>query len=67
MLFTGSIAVWANFFLAALLRGGGDAATPGRYMLIFSLLQIPLRGVLALGIGDWTGSAWPAPPSPRRP
>ena len=55
VLFTGSIAVWANFFLAALLRGGGDAATPGRYMLISSLLQIPLSGVLALGIGDWHG------------
>ncbi len=28
VLFTGSIAVWANFFFSALLRGGGDAATP---------------------------------------
>ena len=37
VLFTGSIAVWANFFLAALLRGGGDAATPGRYMLLSSV------------------------------
>ena len=61
MLFTGSIAVWANFFLAALLRGGGDAATPGRYMLIFSLLQIPRRGVLALGIGDWPGLGMAGP------
>ena len=61
VLFTGSIAVWANFFLAALLRGGGDAATPGRYMLIFSLLQIPLSGVLALGIGDWRGLGMAGP------
>jgi putative MATE family efflux protein len=61
VLFTGSIAIWANFFLSALLRGGGDAATPGRYMLIFSLLQIPLSGVLALGIGDWPGLGMAGP------
>ncbi len=61
VLFTGSIAVWANFFFAALLRGGGDAATPGRYMLIFSLAQVPLSGVLALGIGDWPGLGMAGP------
>jgi putative MATE family efflux protein len=61
VLFTGSAAVWANFFFAALLRGGGDAATPGRYMLIFSVLQIPLSGVLALGIGDWNGLGMAGP------
>jgi putative MATE family efflux protein len=61
VLFTGSIAVWANFFLAALLRGGGDAATPGRYMLISSLIQIPLSGLLALGIGDWNGLGMAGP------
>ncbi len=55
VLFSGAIVVWANFFLAALLRGGGDAATPGRYMLIFSIAQVPLSGVLALGIGSWPG------------
>jgi len=55
VLFPGSIAVWANFFLSALLRGGGDAATPGRYMLIFSILQVPLSGILALGLFDWPG------------
>jgi putative MATE family efflux protein len=55
VLFTGAIAVWASFFFAALLRGGGDAATPGRYMLLFSVAQVPLSGVLALGLGDWPG------------
>jgi Na+-driven multidrug efflux pump len=55
VLFTGAIAVWASFFLAALLRGGGDAATPGRYMLLSSVAQVPLSGVLALGVGDWSG------------
>jgi len=61
VLFTGSIAIWANFFFAALLRGGGDAATPGRYMLVFSVAQVPLSGVLALGIGDWPGIGMAGP------
>lgn len=61
VLFSGSIAVWANFFFSALLRGGGDAATPGRYMLISSLAQIPLSGVLALGVGDWPGLGMAGP------
>ncbi len=59
--FTGALAVWANFILSAVLRGGGDAATPGRYMLIFSLVQIPLSAVLALGIGDWHGIGMAGP------
>ncbi len=61
VLFTGSIAIWANFFLSALLRGGGDAATPGRYMLISSFVQVPLSYVLALGIGDWPGLGMAGP------
>jgi putative MATE family efflux protein len=61
VLFSGSIVIWANFFFSALLRGGGDAATPGRYMLIFSLLQVPLSGVLALGVGDWPGLGMAGP------
>jgi putative MATE family efflux protein len=61
VLFTGSIAIWANFFLSSLLRGSGDAATPGRYMLVSSVVQIPLSGVLALGIGDWAGFGMAGP------
>ncbi len=61
MLFSGSIFIWANFFLSALLRGGGDAATPGRYMLISSIAQVPLSYVLALGIGGWTGMGMAGP------
>jgi putative MATE family efflux protein len=61
VLFSGAIATWANFFFAALLRGGGDAATPGRYMLIFSIAQVPLSGVLALGIGSWPGLGMAGP------
>jgi putative MATE family efflux protein len=61
VLFTGALAIWANFFLSALLRGGGDAATPGRYMLLSSIAQVPLSYVLALGIGDWPGLGMAGP------
>ncbi len=61
VLYSGSIFIWANFFLSALLRGGGDAATPGRYMLISSIAQVPLSYVLALGIGGWPGMGMAGP------
>ncbi len=61
VLFSGALAIWANFFLSALLRGGGDAATPGRYMVLWSLVQIPLSYVLALGIGGWPGLGMAGP------
>jgi putative MATE family efflux protein len=61
VLFSGSILIWANFFLSALLRGGGDAATPGRYMLMSSIAQVPLSYVLALGIGGWPGLGMAGP------
>jgi putative MATE family efflux protein len=61
VLFAGSIVIWANFFLSSLLRGSGDAATPGRYMLISSVVQIPLSGVLALGVGGWPGFGMAGP------
>ncbi len=61
VLFSGSLFIWANFFLSALLRGGGDAATPGRYMLFSSIAQVPLSYVLALGIGDWPGFGMAGP------
>jgi putative MATE family efflux protein len=61
VLFSGAIVIWANFFLSALLRGGGDAATPGRYMLFSSVAQVPLSYVLALGAGDWPGLGMAGP------
>ena len=61
VLFTCSIAVWMNFFLSSLLRGGGDAATPGRFMLLSSICQVPLSYVLALGIGSWSGIGMAGP------
>jgi len=61
VLFTCSIAIWVNFFLSSLLRGGGDAATPGRFMLLSSICQVPLSYVLALGIGSWSGIGMAGP------
>jgi putative MATE family efflux protein len=61
IVFSGALIPWATFFLSALLRGGGDAVTPGRYMLLGSLAQVPLSYVLALGIGDWHGIGMAGP------
>jgi putative MATE family efflux protein len=47
--------MWLGAFLAALLRGGGDSATPARVGALFSLSYVPLAALLALGFGDWPG------------
>jgi Na+-driven multidrug efflux pump len=47
--------VWVGAFLAAMLRGGGDSATPARYGLLGSLTYILLSGLLSLGSGGWAG------------
>ena len=49
--FSGAPAV-VEPFLSALLRGGGNAATPSRIGVVMSLVYIPLLGVLTLGIGE---------------
>jgi putative MATE family efflux protein len=54
-LFLGAIAHWAMFGLSAAMRGAGNAALPGKAMLIGSLAQIPLTYVLVLGMGGWSG------------
>ena len=53
--FSGGVVLWLVAFLSALLRGGGNAATPGRIGIAMSLAYIPLLGVLTLGLGDWPG------------
>ena len=53
--FSGAILLWIQPFLSALLRGSGNAATPGRVGVAMSLAYIPLLGVLVLGVGDWPG------------
>ena len=55
VIFTGAVAIWANAFSAALLRGGGDTATPARVGLLASIAYVPLSGILTLGIADWPG------------
>ena len=52
-IFAGAAAHWAMFALSAILRGAGNAALPGKAMLLSSLLQIPLTYVLARGVGGW--------------
>ena len=51
--FAGAVLLWLFAFLSSLLRGGGDAATPGLYGLASSIVYVPLAGILALGIGPW--------------
>lgn len=53
--FSASIVMWVGAFLSALLRGSGNAATPGRIGVALSLAYIPLLGVLTLGLGAWPG------------
>lgn len=53
--FAGAAAHWAMFALSSIIRGAGNAALPGKAMLLSSLLQIPLTYVLALGVGGWGG------------
>ena len=53
--FAGAALAWVSSFLAALLRGSGNSATPARYGLLASLVYVPLSGVLALGGAGWSG------------
>jgi MATE family, multidrug efflux pump len=53
--FAGAALLWLFAFLSSLLRGGGDAATPGLYGLVASIVYVPLAAVLALGVGPWPG------------
>ncbi|MCF8532613.1 MAG: MATE family efflux transporter [Reyranella sp.] len=55
VVFGGCAVVWTSAFLAALLRGAGDAATPGRYGVAMSIVYVPLAGALTLGVGGWPG------------
>jgi putative MATE family efflux protein len=55
VLFSGSVTIWATAFLAALLRGSGDTATPARVGLAGAFVYVPLSGILTLGIADWPG------------
>lgn len=53
--FGGAVLFWIFATQSSLLRGAGDAATPGLYGLVGSLVYVPLAGLLALGVGEWPG------------
>jgi len=53
--FGSAIAMWASSFLAALLRGSGDSATPSLYGFATSIAYVALAGVLMLGVAGWPG------------
>jgi len=55
VVFSGAAVVWTSAFFSALLRGAGDAVTPGRYGLLMSIVYVPLAGVLTLGFGEQPG------------
>ncbi|WP_296338592.1 MATE family efflux transporter [Reyranella sp.] len=61
IVFGGCVVVWTSAFLAALLRGAGDAATPGRIGVVMSIVYVPLAGVLTLGLGNWPGLGMAGP------
>ena len=51
ILFGGAIAVWLANTLANLLRGTGNMLTPALALIGAAILQVPLCGALALGLG----------------
>lgn len=54
-MFAGAATIWSTAFLSALLRGSGDAATPARVGVAGAVIQIPLSGILTLGVANWPG------------
>ena len=54
-MFAGSAAIWVTALLSALLRGSGDAVTPARVGVVGAIMQIPLSGILTLGVSGWPG------------
>ncbi|MBX9947261.1 MAG: MATE family efflux transporter [Reyranella sp.] len=61
VVFGGCLVVWTSAFLAALLRGAGDAATPGRVGVAMSIVYVPLAGLLTLGWSAWPGLGMAGP------
>ncbi|MGI9477349.1 MAG: MATE family efflux transporter [Hyphomicrobiaceae bacterium] len=49
--FGGATVMWLFYVSAAILRGTGDTKTPARGMIVSSIAQIALSGVLTLGAG----------------
>ena len=53
VLFWGAVAIWLVNTLASVLRGTGDMRVPSLTLLVVSVLQIAIGGVLGLGIGPF--------------
>jgi hypothetical protein len=53
--FAGAMVTWILQALASTFRGLGDAAFPGRWMLMSSLMQMPLGCLLTFGVGGFAG------------
>ena len=51
--FGGAIAIWLFYILSAILRGTGDTQTPARAIIVSSIAQIGLSGLLTLGYGPF--------------
>src|SRR5262249_8296511 len=49
--FASAIVVWPGCMFSALLRGGGDSATPSRIGLLMSLAYVALSFVMAPSLG----------------
>lgn len=49
--FGGAVIIWLFYILSAILRGTGDTKTPARAIIISSIAQIGLSGLLTLGYG----------------
>lgn len=49
--FGGALAMWLANTLASVLRGGGNMLLPGMVLLVMSACQVPLAGMLTLGLG----------------
>ena len=53
--FGGATTTWLFYIFAAALRGIGDTATPARAIIVSSILQIAISGLLTLGWGAFEG------------
>lgn len=51
VVFLGSVSIWLTNALAAVIRGSGNMRIPSKILLIASLVQVMLSGLLGLGWG----------------
>lgn len=59
VLFLGMNPVWASALLNAAIRRSGNMQLPAMLMIVSSILQVPIAGLLILGTGDPAGLGLP--------